>query len=131
MEVEGAFFNTSDYKIRPKKLGKGLYGKVYVAEHVNNHQEFAIKVIDINSGFDGNDQMLFLHESFTLKRLNHIAIVKLNGINFQSYSDPKTFEPTILMEYFGRGSLKNNLNKTKKIQHWIQIGHTQKNILIY
>lgn len=113
MEVENAFFNTSDYNLQHKVLGKGTYGKVYLAERVSDHEEFAAKVINVGSEFDGHEQMLFLRESFIMQKLNHAAIVKFIGINFRSFSDQQYLQPTIITEYLRHGSLKDILLKEK------------------
>lgn len=113
MEVENAFFNTSDYNLQHKVLGKGTYGKVYLAERISDHEEFAAKVINVGSEFDGHEQMLFLRESFIMQKLNHAAIVKFIGINFRSFSDQQYLQPTIITEYLRHGSLKDILLKEK------------------
>lgn len=50
--------------------------------------------------------MMFLHDSLILTKLNHPAIVKTIGVNFQSFSDPKLLQPTIITEYVRGESLK-------------------------
>ena len=60
MDVEGLFFNSTDFVIGPKKFGAGAYGKVYIAKRTKDNQEYAAKLINIQRGFDGRDQMLFL-----------------------------------------------------------------------
>lgn len=37
MEVEGAFFDTEDYQITTKKLGKGSYGEVFVVQRKSDN----------------------------------------------------------------------------------------------
>lgn len=113
MEAEGVFFNSNDYKIQSKKLGEGSYGTVYVAENTTSKQKYAAKIINVENGFDGYEQMLFLRESLILHKLDHPSIVKFMGINFQSFRDPKLLEPTIITEYLPHGSLRDNLNKEK------------------
>ena len=114
MEAEGLFFNTTDFEICPKKLGKGVYGQVYVARRIKDGQEYAAKIINIERGFDGNDQMLFLRESLTLHKVSHPSIIKLIGINFKSFTNPQLLQPTIITEYLRHGSLKDNLDNERR-----------------
>ena len=113
MNIEDVFFDTIDYELEPTKLGKGSYGTVYVVENLKNNEKYAAKIFDIDNGFDGHDQMLFLRESLILHKLDHPSIVKFIGINFKSFSDPNKFEPTIITEFLPNGSLKDNLNKER------------------
>lgn len=69
MEAEGAFYNTTDYKLQKKKLGEGAYGKVYIAKNIHDNNEYAAKLINIEHGFDGREQMQFLRESLILHKL--------------------------------------------------------------
>ena len=114
MEAEGLFFNTTDFEIRPKKLGNGAYGNVFVARRLKDGQEFAAKIINTERGFDGQDQMLFLRESLNLHKISHPSIVKLIGINFKSFENPQLLQPTIITEYLRRGSLKDNLDSERQ-----------------
>ena len=129
MEFEDAFFQIKDYKLG-KELGKGSFGHVYVAENVNDHQQYAAKVINTDAGFDGREQMLFLRESLLLHKLDHPSIVKFKGINFKSLKDPMKFDPTIITEYLPHGSLKDNLDKEKKSQSDIDWDGTKKYIML-
>lgn len=114
MDVEGVFFNTSDYELKSTELGHGAYGTVYVAENLNDSQEYACKIINTNKSFDGNEQMLFLRESLILHKLDHPSIVKYIGINFKSFEDSSVLEPAIITEYIKNGSLEDNLNKERR-----------------
>lgn len=109
--MQSVFVNHADYKIRSQKLGQGPFGDVYLAERIKDNKKFAAKLFNFQKSFDGSQQMLFLQKSLILNKLHHPALVKLIGINLQSSSDPKILQPTIITEYFGRGSLKDNLNK--------------------
>lgn len=128
MEAEGAFFNTSDFVLQKQKLGQRSYGTVFIAKNVQDKQEYAAKVLNMEQGFDGHEQLLFLRESLILHMLDHPAIVKFIGINIQSFSDPKLLQPTIITEYLCNGSLKANLNKEKKSQSNLKWTPTKKYI---
>ena len=114
MELEGVFFNTTDYELQKKKLGEGAFGTVYVAKNLIDKQLYAAKLIHSPEGMSGHQQMLFLRESLTLNKLNHPSIVKFKGVNFQSLLDPTLLQPAIITEFLPHGSLKYNLNKEKK-----------------
>lgn len=114
MDFEGAFFNSSDYELRNKKLGQGSYGTVYVARNVKDHHNYAAKVLKCDFKFDGHDQTLLLRETLILHRLNYPSIVKFKGVNFSSLTDPLRLEPTIITEYLPHGSLREMLRKERK-----------------
>lgn len=114
MEIEDCFFDTTDYEMTTKLLGKGSFGKVYVVKNQTNELLYAAKIINTNGVFKSRDQLLFLRESLILHKLNHPSIVKFYGINFHSIDDPISLNPTILTEYHSKGSLKSILDKEKK-----------------
>lgn len=47
MDFQNVFFNAKDFTITDKKLGKGVFGTVYVAELKKDHLQCAAKVINI------------------------------------------------------------------------------------
>lgn len=53
--------------------------------------------------------MHLMRESMILHKLNHPSILKLYGINLQSFHDKNKLEPTIITEYLSKGSLRNIL----------------------
>lgn len=130
MDVEGVFFNTSDYELKSTELGHGAYGTVYVAENLNDSQEYACKIINTNKSFDGKEQMLFLRESLILHKLDHPSIVKYIGINFKSFEDSSILEPAIITEYIKNGSLEDNLNKERRGLADLQWSPTKKYIAL-
>lgn len=114
MDLEGAFFDTSQFELTSKKLGQGQFGKVYVVESTNDGSQYAAKIIMNDGEFNGHNQMLLLRETVILYKMKHPAIVKFYGINFHSFDNPDKLEPTIITEYLPHGSLKNMLNNEKK-----------------
>lgn len=112
MDFEGAFFNTQDYELTEKKLGKGSFGTVYLSKNIKDNQLYATKFINSDrlAQFTGQQQMLFMRESLILHKLHHPAIVKFFGINFQAFDNPEIFQPTIITEYLSHGSLREILN---------------------
>lgn len=114
MDLESAFFNTKDFELTDKKLGKGTFGSVYIARNLKDQQSYATKIIHSESGFDGETQMLLLRESLIHSKLNHPSIIKFKGMNFQSFTNPTQLEPSIITEYLSNGSLKDIFVKVEK-----------------
>ena len=116
MELEGAFFDISDYKKTNTRLGKGAFGEVFIVKKNSDESLYAAKIINIGKMFTGEEQQRLIRESSILHNLKHPAIVKFYGINFHSFTElsdfqPIKLEPTILTEYLKNGSLKDILNK--------------------
>ena len=111
------FFDTDDYEITARELGRGTFGIVFVAKRKIDGKEFAAKIILSKIGtFNGEDQYKFLRESQVLSTLNHPAIVKFHGINFHSFNEKEKdkLQPTLLTEYLPRGSLEDILEEERK-----------------
>ena len=102
MDFEDCFFDTEKYTLTNTKLGEGTFGKVYVVERIDDESQFAAKIISPFGMINSHDQMMFLRESFILRKLDHPALVKFFGINFHSFDDPTKLEPTILTEYYSK-----------------------------
>ncbi|KAK8894676.1 hypothetical protein M9Y10_023113 [Tritrichomonas musculus] len=113
MELEDAFFDTSDYEPTGTKLGEGSYGKVFLVKNTNDDQVYAAKIINIEGDYSGKEQIKLIHEAAILHRLDHPAIVKFIGINFHALDDPSQFSPTILTEYLSQGSFTDVLKKAE------------------
>ena len=130
MSIEELFFDTKDFKVQPKKIGKGGFSKVYVSENIKDQHKYATKIIKINKNFNGYNQMLLMRESLIHQQLNHPGIVKFKGINFQSFSDPTKFEPSIITEYLQNGSLRKILEDERVSQAPIEWNSTKKIITL-
>ena len=123
MELEGAFFETDDYKKLKKKVGKGSFGEVVLVENQKDKKIYAAKIINVGQMFSGKEQNQFIRESVILNKLDHPAIVKFYGINLHNFVDPTSqdgimLEPTILTEYLSNGSLDVILqNERRSIAH--------------
>ena len=114
MDFEGAFFNTSDYELTKQNLGHGTFGTVYIAKSRKDGNDYAVKILKAEDGFNGDQQMYLMRESMILRELHHPSIVQFIGINFQSFSDPNKLEPSIITKYLSNGSLKAALDAEKK-----------------
>ena len=113
MELEDAFFDTSDYELTGTKLGEGAFGKVYLVKNIEDDQLYAAKIINIQGDYSGKEQMKLIRETAILHKLDHPAIVKFYGINFHDFEDPSQLAPTILTEYLAKGSFKDVLKKAE------------------
>lgn len=109
--VNNALENYGNYKLL-KILGQGTAGTVFLCEHNETHEKYALKTLK----FDGCETQLktvsvkrFVHEGYAISQLNHPNIV--NFIEF-GYGDAKSNKaPFIIMEYFESDSLKKLLEK--------------------
>lgn len=128
MEVEGAFFNISDYEIQSPRIGQDAFGSVYIAENLTDKQKYAAKILNITDNFDGREQTLFLRESMILHRLFHPSIIKFIGINFKSFTGKPLLEPAIITEYIPNGSLGKLLSNKKNSSTNINFTSTKKSI---
>lgn len=90
MDFEGAFFNTNDFELTGKELGKGSFGRVYLVKKLSDNTNYAVKIIKTENGFNGHEQMLFMRESLILHKLHHPSIIKFIGINLQSFETQKS-----------------------------------------
>lgn len=113
MDIGDCFFDTQDYIQINKNLGEGSFGKVYVIKSKDSENLYAAKSIKPQCIFTNYQQTLFLRESLNLSKINHPAIVQFYGINLHSFEDPSILEPTILIEYYPKGSLKEILDNEK------------------
>lgn len=122
MDFKGVFFELGDFEIDwDKSLGKGAFGEVYLARRIGNsnfdateeemNKLYAAKILNIDTkrGFTATDQMKLMREATVLHLLDHPAIVRFYGVNFQSFSNPSCLGPTIITEYLPKGSIHDLL----------------------
>lgn len=128
MDFEGAFFDTADYELTNKMLGKGSFGKVFVVNNTKDGKQYAAKLLNPDNMLKSKDQIMLLREVQILRKLDHPSIVKFYGINFHSFLNPTQLEPTILTEYLKNGSLKEVLDKEKKSRADLDWSPTKKYI---
>ena len=136
MELSNVFIYSADFNFIDKKIGEGPIGSIFIANNNKDKIDYSLKIINTNGKFDGNNQAQLVRESLILQSLNHPSIAKFKGINFQSFSDPNKLEPSIITEYYSKGSLKNftNWNSTRKCITLLGISNAmrylhQKNII--
>ena len=113
-DLNGLFYNTTDYILQNKTIGNGTFGKVIIARNINDNQLYAVKIIKTEKNFNGTELKLFMRESLIHHSLNHPGIVRFKGINFISFNDPTKFSPSIITEYISNGSLKTVLENERK-----------------
>ena len=113
MNLEDLLFDHDNYELI-RKIGKGCYASVYVVRRKNDGHEFAAKISREKSINSVYDQKYILRESSIQHKLNHPAVIKLEGLNFVSIKDPSKFQPTILLEYCRNGTLQTIISNERK-----------------
>lgn len=109
-QIQNFFFTVSDFAIdKKRRLGRGAWAVVYMAERTTDHQPFAAKIYS-----EDVDQKLVMMAALAQLKLNHPAILKFHGISFCSCRDSSIFEPTILLEYMPKGTLRDILENERK-----------------
>lgn len=123
-------------------IGEGACGTVYLAEHTDTAQNYAVKILRLcNADPKANESAIkrFIHESKAISQLQHPNIVNFYEFGYVD-NDQVTGAPYIVMEYFNGRSLRDYiLNRVKttleeKISMIAQIGKAlasvhEKNIL--
>ena len=95
-----------------KKLGRGTYGKVFVAKYQSKTvllKQMLLNQNDISKEFEN----LFQSECEALMNLKSPYIVAVLGY----YIKPK---PTIVLEYIPEGSLIKIIKEKKKVFSWTE-----------
>jgi len=92
-----------------QQLGRGSFGAVYLAEHLHDHSQAAVKLLrlQLTSREDLKD---FLNEARTMMRLRHPHIVPL--LDFGLTRDDT---PYLVMEYAAGGTLRQRYPKGTKL----------------
>lgn len=96
-----------DYRLQ-LQLGRGTFGTVYLAEHVLDHSQAAVKVLQIQLS-NRDDFRDFLNEARAM-RLRHPHIVSL--LDFGLSRDDFPF---LIMEYAPGGTLRDCYPKGSKL----------------
>ena len=129
MDSEDIFVNNDNFYIKDN-LGHGGFGNVFVIKEKETGNEYAAKELNPQSYLIPKAQQLLLREVFTLKNLNHIAIVKFKGFSFISFRDPNKWQPTIFTEYVKNKSLSTALCESSRGLARIAWDETKKYIII-
>ena len=96
-----------DYRLT-RYLGKGTFGMVYQSEHLHDHSQAAVKLLQIQLS-SRNDLRDFLNEARTI-RLRHPYIVPL--LDFGLSRDDMPF---LVMEYADGGTLRDRHERGSKL----------------
>ena len=106
MMIEDDYIN---YKFDVKKsLGKGGFGKVFLAENKKTNSQVAIKYLDFNQmGEYGRDKIV--QEGQILFKLNHENIIKFEDF---TYNNSRAI---LIMELAKGGDLKHRIEEQEKI----------------
>src|SRR5215469_17660142 len=96
-----------DYRLL-RWLGGGGFGDVYLAEHVRDHSQVAIKLLHIRLS-PSEDLKAFINEARTI-RLQHAHIVPLLDFGI-SQEDL----PYLVLEYVSQGTLRGHHPKGSQV----------------
>jgi len=91
-----------------RQLGRGSFGAVYLAEHLHNHSQAAVKLLRFHLN-DPEDFKEFLNEARTM-RLRHPHIVPLFDFGLT-----RDNTPYLVMEYAAGGTLRQRNPKGTKL----------------
>lgn len=90
-----------------KMIGEGQYGKVYLVQHKDTNELYAMKKINKKySNLLSQINMLIKNEIEIMKKLNHKNIIKL----IEVINDPISKYYYIIQEYISRGNINDVLN---------------------
>lgn len=92
------------------KLGEGGFGNVFLAQHVQTGQKFAIKIIKTENIGSASDIDNIFVEAEILKSLNHENIVKVHNC-----LTLKNMEVAIIMEFLQGGELLKVVEKEGRL----------------
>jgi serine/threonine-protein kinase len=84
-----------------RKLGGGGFGSVYLAKHIHDHSQVALKILKVPLT-KSEDFREFLNETRTMIRLRHSHIIPLLDVGLS----PEDF-PFLVMEYASEGTIRD------------------------
>ena len=93
-----------------RKLGGGGFGSVYLAEHVHEHTQVAIKILQVPL-IKPEDLRDFIKEAGTMTLLRHPHIIPLLYFNLSSEGFP-----FLVMEYAPQGTLRDRHPKGTQVR---------------
>ena len=107
----------AEHYLITKKLGTGSYGDVYLAEHLQTKQPFAIKILRKTLLQSPQTISRFQREGIAANRLEHPAALRI----FEC-AQAESGEPYLIMEFVEGQSLKQCLEKrTLDLQEFFSI----------
>ncbi|KAG2178823.1 hypothetical protein INT43_001669, partial [Umbelopsis isabellina] len=106
----------SQYR-RIRTLGKGNFGKVYLAEHRQTLQQVAIKAVD-KRNFKNEDQKI---HAMNEKNISHDFAMRLHHKNVVEVYDVKTDDDFIyiIMEYLSGGELFDKIKEKGRLDEHV------------
>ncbi|KAK8845979.1 hypothetical protein M9Y10_020917 [Tritrichomonas musculus] len=105
MNINNPFYDPKDFQFSNQILRKGLFGPMCITKNIKDGNLYSIKIINVQEEFNEAKQIQFIRESVIIRKLNNPGNAKIFGINFQSLSNPTKLEPSIITEYFQKGTL--------------------------
>lgn len=91
-------------------LGEGGFGKVYLAEHKQTKEKYAIKIIKTENIESASDIDAIFVEAEILKSLRHQNIVRV-----EKCLTMKNMEVVIIMEFLEGGDLEKYVSRLKTL----------------
>ena len=98
-----------DFQIQ-KELGRGSFGRVFLARHIKTKAQYAIKAIDKQNRTNIEEKPYFRRELEVMYKIHHPNVVKLFG----HFEDNKYCY--FIMEFMSKGNVYNLLSLDKKKQ---------------
>lgn len=112
-----------------KKIGEGLYGKVFVVESKETGDLYAAKVSKRRIFKRDEKNTNIYREARFISQLNHPCILRFIGYSPLDFDDNK--KPVILTEYNSNGSLQSLLDLERRGVEIDEFDNTKKLMIIY